>query len=313
MDVLRIIACIMVICIHVSAEYLMIADLKSTLFLESYLIDSISRVCIPIFLMITGALWLKKKSVSIIDMCKLSFKTLCLFFAWNAFYALRSGIDNYWKSLSEGIYHLWYLLLISVLYIIIAVLSLVEDKNKKYLIYFCLIFGVVLSFISKFAGNNNLFGDVVNPTFIAYIGYLLIGYDLSNRKGSFVYLIIFILMSIVYGCTGVAISLNNGEASFPFFDYDNIVVFVNSILLFISIKSIFSFKSKIASVISAFISNLTFGVYLVHVLVILVFKHCGILEILSVWQAIGIVFLISIFISFVMSKIPYIRCLVSLK
>lgn len=59
LDILRVIACLSVIMIHSSAEYVT-NDIGSFNFWIGNLFDSLTRIGVPIFVMISGALMLDK-------------------------------------------------------------------------------------------------------------------------------------------------------------------------------------------------------------------------------------------------------------
>ena len=59
LDILRVIACLFVILIHSSAQYV-IENVGSLNFWTGNIIDGLSRVAVPIFVMISGALLLDK-------------------------------------------------------------------------------------------------------------------------------------------------------------------------------------------------------------------------------------------------------------
>ena len=62
LDVLRVVACMAVVMIHASAPYLG-KDIGSFNFWVGNVLDSLSRVAVPLFVMISGALMLDEKYV----------------------------------------------------------------------------------------------------------------------------------------------------------------------------------------------------------------------------------------------------------
>ena len=79
-DHLRVFACLMVITIHISSEYMFLGNIGSRSFMLYYMLDSFSRSCIPIFLMITGALYLGRDSLDISKVDRSCFKLIILYY-----------------------------------------------------------------------------------------------------------------------------------------------------------------------------------------------------------------------------------------
>lgn len=85
-EALRVIACIMVICIHVSNYYSRAyGTISDASYIFSIIINGISRVAVPIFFMISGALLLDetllvKKSVRRVG------NTLAVLIVWSTIY-----------------------------------------------------------------------------------------------------------------------------------------------------------------------------------------------------------------------------------
>ena len=76
LDVLRVIACIMVIVIHVSSDYIYMGDnAAGSSYIIGIVVNTMSRSCIGLFLMISGALVLKK-STSLSNVIKHSIRYL---------------------------------------------------------------------------------------------------------------------------------------------------------------------------------------------------------------------------------------------
>ena len=68
-DVLKVITCFMVIMIHVISRNWYVLDLKSNEFTFLTILDSICRCAVPIYLMISGAIFLNEdKNIKIKDM-----------------------------------------------------------------------------------------------------------------------------------------------------------------------------------------------------------------------------------------------------
>lgn len=201
MDILRIIACVMVIGIHTSAEgwYDISPRTYNWTMLNFY--DTVCRPAVPLFVMISGSLFLRK---DVIDRRKLWLKNilhlLILYIVWDLFYiVMNKGVHKVladpeiiWQQILEAKpqYHLWYLRTQLNLYAIAPLLYvLVRSMDRKLIRYFMvlfLVFGILprticdLPFVSKWINEQiNLFVDM---DLMRYAGYFLLGYFLSDPE-----------------------------------------------------------------------------------------------------------------------------------
>ena len=71
-DLLRVLSALSVVALHVSAQYIMISEVDSLFFRLSNFLNSISRFGVPIFVMLSGVLFLSEDK-------ELSIKKICLF------------------------------------------------------------------------------------------------------------------------------------------------------------------------------------------------------------------------------------------
>lgn len=88
LDVLRVIACLSVIMIHASARYV-VYDFGSINFWIANVLDSVSRVAVPLFVMISGALMLDERySYSTKKLSKHIIRMIIFFIFWSALYCI---------------------------------------------------------------------------------------------------------------------------------------------------------------------------------------------------------------------------------
>lgn len=86
MDVLRILAALSVILLHVSAIYLEKTSVNSIQWSVANILDSSTRWCVPVFVMLSGA-FLLQKDISLKYLYKVKISHLfILLVGWNAFY-----------------------------------------------------------------------------------------------------------------------------------------------------------------------------------------------------------------------------------
>ena len=114
LDILKIAALFFVVCIHLVAGLFVGQPVDSDAWLRANVIDSASRWCVPVFVMVSGALMLRPdKDLSIKRLYSKNIARIAIaFLVWSLFYALisvyRDGFEG-WRSLFEmivlGKYH----------------------------------------------------------------------------------------------------------------------------------------------------------------------------------------------------------------
>lgn len=203
LNLLRIIGCILVVGVHVSAFNLEDLPFPSTAIFITSAFNHLSILGVPLFVMISGSLLLHPDY-------PLSFrkllthkipKLLLVYFVWLVFYNLlncyQEGYGYGFASikhnvilnslLGRGIYHLWFLPMMIGLYFITPFLrKLVTDR--KLCGYFLLLYFLVTIFFPTLLKFNFRFKTIVESLcsripysiFGGYIGYYVLGYYLRN-------------------------------------------------------------------------------------------------------------------------------------
>ena len=136
LDYLRVFATIAVIMLHVAAQNWGVTDVNKFEWNTFNLFDSLVRWCVPIFVMISGALFLNKDIPIKNLFSKYILRLLVAFIVWSAFYALVSissnNIISKIKDFISGEYHMWFILMIIGLYaltpIIKQIIKLLHSK-----------------------------------------------------------------------------------------------------------------------------------------------------------------------------------------
>ncbi|MGN0452470.1 MAG: acyltransferase [Ruminococcus sp.] len=334
LDILRTIACLSVIMIHATADYIYLAY-GAVPFWVGNILNSASRIAVPLFVMISGAMMLDSEYEYTANKLWSHIRKLILFFCfWSLLYTLHykvimplhngtpleiTSIVLYFFS---GHYHLWFIYMQIALYLIVPILRLfVKHENKKYIEYFlCLAF--VFTFLVPaiirygkvvfpiFDNVSNIF-RTFNMTFVGgYTGYFILGWYLHNYKlkknkliyflgvGGFIFTAtITYLLSVYSGITVQAYS----NASFN--------VLFQSVAVFVFVKQVFakhqygeSFFSKVISIISKY----SFGIYGIHIFFIEFTK--------SISNRLGIESIpLTILLVFVFSLIASVLCVAVLK
>lgn len=151
LDLLRIIACFFVVMIHVAAEPWMTLS-PSTLGWQSVnFLNTVAHCAVPLYVMISGALFLKRERSMRTILRKNVLRLVVLFVLWSLFYAVDtvgvsalgtlSGLKSVVYEFLTVKYHLWYLQSIAAAYLLLPLLwGLVRYRDGKYVPYICLVF-----------------------------------------------------------------------------------------------------------------------------------------------------------------------------
>lgn len=335
-DLLRVAAVFFVIMLHVSAESWGSADVTSYEWQIYNLFDSISRWGVPVFVMISGALFLERNIPPERLLKKYVLKVMLLYFVWSLVYALiyqlilQNDLDGFFLSWITGHYHLWFLRMIAGLYLIVPFLKrITEDRDLTR--YYLILGGVIAFAVPETVSLISLFSDSYASafrTFIerAYLGffvnfpvYFVLGLCLRRAKlsrGTECALlqlgVIGFLLTIVLSMWASAYK----EAPVSsFYTNSTLNVAFEAVGVFILFRKLFSarkFGPKAERVISG-LSKYTLGVYLVHPLVMTFFaQRIGLSSVafdplLSIPATTAAVYLTSFAISALLNQIPIVR------
>lgn len=330
LDVLRILAAFAVVMIHTTALYVTyIPDTEPFIEWGIYIFfNNSSRWAVPVFTMISGSLFLdNNKTLKIrIFYKKNIFRIITAYIFWILIYALYNK-PNSIEDLVENAYHLWFLPMLIGLYMITPILRKITEDKKITLyflilsILFVIIFPTLFEF-ELFKGFEVIYEQFTRGFCIKYSFYFIAGYYLANKNFSkkitvLVYSLGIISLLMLPVLT-IYSSLNNNKFYSNFMENFSIPVIFQSIFVFILIKNICNKKhsnSKTNSKITKFIINLskyTFGIYLVHVLILDILTDFGIIPIpchviISPLITNFLVFLISLLISAILNHIPILK------
>ena len=295
-DLIRIVGIFLVVMLHVTNEYYMTiyqTTLDSTMYwwtAAGY--KSLTLSCIPLFVMLSGALLLQPSKINepIKFFLRKRANRIGLAYAfWSAVYlawgffvnqipvTFYNVVQGTVKGLFTGPwYHFWFLYLIVGLYLITpilrAVVAYITQNLLRYLIILWFL-GVavvpLLQLISGYSLNNNLF------IFGGWTGYFVLGIYLQKKRlrSSILYGLFFLgLIWTISSSWYMHFFVHSLEQEYFFFDYLTANVIVASVALFmilIRFKADWPGRNypRIRQVILA-ISKNTLPIYLFHVIVL---------------------------------------------
>lgn len=344
LDFLRITSIFSVIVLHTAAYNIEHVEPGSFDWMVFNCYDGLVRWSVPVLVMISGTLFLSEnKQVTLSSLhSKYIRRIVTAFFFWSTIYAYvdikcgNNDISSFVITIFKGHYHLWFLFMLIGLYLIIPLLRQITS-SQLYIRYF-LVLSVIFTFVLPTAIDVLKYGhsvfnvelayslkDIVESILsdmkfyftLGYVAYFVGGYYLNKieicRKIEF----------IIYACgiTGYILTIfaslivtSHYGSHHDFYGNNQIGVMFEALAVFTFGKCRISkwfYNCKRLHILD-YLSNASFGIYLVHALVLeqfarIVFDTTFINPILSVPIIAVIVLLISAAISFILNRIPIVN------
>lgn len=333
-DFLRIFATFAVIMLHVAAQNWYNTDINSIEWNIFNFYDSIVRWGVPIFIMISGSLFINKDLSIKIIYKKYIFRIITAFIFWSVIYAIllskpHSIIDTI-LTVIKGHYHMWFLFMIVGLYMITPIIKQITMNQNltKYFIILGIIFAIIIpqtislisiksaylgDFAQKIIENINLH-IILGYTVYYILGFYLDKTDITEHKFKYICIlgILGFIATIVFS---TILSKHTKNANTLFYGNFTVNVFLEAIFIFAVLKECvnkINLNMKIKNIISK-LSKYCFGIYLVHALIITYLDRIFNLNTLSFNPFLSvpatsiIVFIISLIISFIINHIPILK------
>ncbi len=336
-DILRIIAVLTVVMLHLSGERF--SDSFPTVEWEiRNIYESFVRWCVPIFVMVSGALFLNSNKIVVIKSLykKNIFRIIYIFLFWSLLYALYDAyiynkFDVYYilELTIEGPYHFWFLKMLIGLYIMIPILRLLAQNKRleEYFIILAILSAFIIPMLIDAVGflgvaykeqvlkYYNAFGLRITSGYVGYfvLGHYLCSYRMSNVIKKSIYCMgMLSVLSVIFLTRWY--SQHIGSSFEPFYGNLNVFTLFESVSVFLIINDL-SVSAKWYPLIIKF-SNLSFGVYLIHVFLYrflydffgintISFNPAFFIPCLSM-----IIFMVSCLIVTIIKKIPFIKVFV---
>ena len=292
-DILRILAAFSVVMLHVSSRYIMGNPVDRADFYFANFYDSINGFGVPIFVMISGAIFLDKEKE--IDVKSLwihnILRILIVFILWNyAYYVYQSihewhfdfihaSVERTIKGIVYGSDHLWFLAMLIGLYVLVPVLRtwLVKatKQNIEYFLMMFLIFNVLKTSAVLITESSMVFKLSQTFSFVefsGFLGYFVLGYYLTNyeppkRLRQAIYASVPFAAALNY-LISMKLSLRDDSYNPGVYDCFGIFTFIEVTALFMAVTILVKRRKKdFRPATQKFLKNLsndTFGVYLIH-------------------------------------------------
>ena len=332
------VAVFQVILVHLSYVLFFKEELFSPNWVAANFYDSLSRMGVPLFFMVSGYLLLGK-SEPISDFFRKRFwKVGIPTLFWSVAYLLWS-VEAYRNgtmsplsvvlSMLKAIYlgnveiHLWFLYILIGIYLAVPILRVfVSAASRRDLTYFVILWFVATPLFELAQRMLGLQTALVIPVVTGYVGYFMLGYLLAelqlDRRGRAL-----CMAGIILAVTSTFLGTNllSSQAGFLdtyFYSYFSLPTVLATLCGFFLLKDLGQRLGKAGGLVRT-LSATSFGIYLIHIFVVELLRK-GILGLrLYGWMgpsaymipltALG-VFLLSFVFVFVLRKIPILKMLV---
>ncbi len=286
MDIARIGACFMVVVLHVAAVNFDVFDDR---WWASNFYDSLTRSCVPVFLMISGVLLLNKEENLPAFFRKRFARILppllfwsLFYMAWNTSQGQSYGAWYKWiKTLASGpvVFHLWYLYAIAGIYLFVPFLRSIWLASglaeKRMFLAFWMLVSAWPIVRTVFDINTDVLQIYELGSFFGLIGYLFLGayvfevYQSKLLKGPHWWANVgfFAVFSTLTMTATFAYSKHMDSPDSLFYDYLSPFVMAASVCVFNVLYGLGA-KLKRYSPILSQISACTLGVYCLHIFVL---------------------------------------------
>jgi surface polysaccharide O-acyltransferase-like enzyme len=287
-DLIRTVAIFLVITVHVSGQ---ITNLwgkvpESDWFIAN-IYGGIARICVPLFFMISGYLLLPRSESLGSFYRRRMLKIVIPFIVWSLIYLgwycgnhpgmCTAPLIQKLLFVQGTYYHLWFMYSLIGIYLILPVLRLLvrRDADRKilwYLIGLWLIFQSAFNFLTYF-GHFRI--GISAPLATGFVGFFLLGYLLGpwklSRSMALLAAAAWVLATIATILGTYLLTRASGKFENYFYGFTTPNVIISTVSAFLLLKWISENWFGTFFTNSRIIRNLaaaSFGIYLVHVLVI---------------------------------------------
>ena len=277
---LKIISMFLVILIHSISRAWGELNVNSFIFKELTFVDTIARIGVPIFLMCSGFIFLNRDDNILKIIFKYTLKIYLIFILFNMVYKV---IDAYMYKDSvmnfdliklfiknsvclEGVYHLWYLKIVIITYLLIPVFKFLINSKIKYIDHYIFIV-LLFIFIGPYFIKNTDYSMFIHR--YGYVIYFYLGYYLTKYKNKICNIALGIgsILAFIYTfIKTLEISKTLGVGNELYLGYNtwNVLVYASFIFIIFSYLEKHLNKEKIIS----YLGMNNFYIYLIHGLVI---------------------------------------------
>lgn len=288
-DILRIFAAFAVVLLHVSGARLIQTPVGSREFLWALFYDCLTRWSVPLFIMLSGMLFLKKdkkldiKALYTKNVLRLVTAFVFWSFVYN-FYTAYAQVRDVGEALKTGFFkipdgamHTWFIFVIIGLYVVLPFVKRMTQCMTKGEMRYFIVLNFLLTFAVKSLSSFEVFSQYLEyvekfeiNTAVGYVGLFVAGHYIDAYESGRTERIFSYLMGVLGFCYMFFTTLHFSEArgllAEEFMSFKSVGAFMMAFGTMVFVKRIFGkkeFSRKAKRKLKNF-SKCTFGVYLVH-------------------------------------------------
>ncbi len=328
-DLIRVLAIYLVVVIHVSGQLTNVwGKIPESQWIMGDMLGGIARIGVPLFFMLSGFLLLPR-SESLRDFYgKRMLRIVIPFVFWSIFYISLECIGKPglctrgyllpYVLLQRSFFHLWFLYSLIGIYFILPLLRLMIRPDTAriflwYLIVLWLIFQPIRTLMDQFLHFSI---NINAPLATGFLPYFILGYllgEIALTRGRLIAAeVAFVIGSLITVAGTYILTRLNGHFNGYFYDYVTIGVILSTAgayLLLRKVSDVGFLASERFHSLMRWVAGGTFGVYLIHVLVIWSLDRIHINSFMgsALWSVLlvaTLVFVISFLLVRLLQKIP---------
>ena len=291
---MRVLATFGVVFLHTAAPVLhMYHKIPEAYWWIANIYDSMLRMCVPLFFMISGVLLLQKQESLRTFFLKRVNKVLIPLLAWSMFFVLWNVYYEHSASLSfyslysllyaPAYYHLWFLYALIGVYVSVPLLRIIVQQSNNTLLYY----GVGLWFLAASLVQliENFTGVTVgfDLRFMSgYAGYLLLGWLLGKQSFTSKQAIgacALAFMCVLITAVGTYfLTIGNGGIYTGYFYgplAPNVILLAGSVFVLIKylVENYSIAKDERVLFMLRSVSSASFGIFLIHTVFLYLLRH----------------------------------------
>lgn len=342
LDLLRIVCCFLIVLLHFSSSYQTSVPIGNYAFNVMTVYNSLTRVAVPVFIMLSGYFLLNPaKSFNIKTYLLRPARFLLTVYIWSAFYAFQGAIaelirtgtvtqerlSDSFNRFVQGHYHMWFCFLLAGYYILLPIGRKIAEDTRVLSLFIILwvIFAFLIPCISSWFNLlplYNYFEKYEMNVLRGYWGYFLLGYlirSLNLKKP--LRFTIYILGALSMATTiylSIFQSISSNTYKDNWFSPGSPLILLSSFAAFLLFTQIKINPGERGRNIIVTLSGFSFFIYMFHIFILEKMNLAGITTIsfnplLSVPALSLCAFLVSLPIAWIVSKIPFINKIVLYK
>ena len=331
---MRVIAVILIILVHVSAQKWYTTDVTSINWKIMHAYDNIGAIGNCIFVMISGTLFLdKKKKITSKYLRKKIFHLVVVYIFWQTAYFLSTNslklsmqfLKDIFFNLFDHYSHLWFLFMIAGIYFCVPIFRRLDVANERYFLVLSVFFTFLFPSFTSLSGTLSstkidFFVSKMNYEFqtmnfhltLGWTPYFILGHYLANNEVKKTMRITFYMSGILSYLFRTFLTIYKTHVACEYVPYDyGILIFIESISIFIFCKYAllrFQYNKNIRQT-ACFVSSHSFGIYLVHFMVLNLLERVGFNTLsfnplFSIPCLTFLVFILSLGLSFLIKRNP---------